>query len=90
MTIDPGNQDFVRHGDGDFTPRITVRDRTDAITLITALEQALRVLYVDYSERAKHPGADQYALSMQLQSVTRDHTELVQAIVDGHNSAEES
>jgi hypothetical protein len=56
----------AKHSTEDMIPRITIRDAEDAGTLKNAVLVYARNVQLDYTQRAGLPGADQFALTVEM------------------------
>jgi hypothetical protein len=63
-------------------PRITVRDEADAQLLLFALPTYMELRIQQNTVASRKPGADQYALSMEMIEETRRVCALIEAIGD--------
>jgi hypothetical protein len=64
----------------EMTPRITVRDEADAQILLFALPTYMELRIQQNTLASRQPGADQYALSMELIEETRRVCALIEDI----------
>ncbi len=64
-------------------PRIAVRDSTDAMLIIQALQKHMRDRLDSLALQSRQLGADQYALSVQAIDETRNVCNLIEAVNTG-------
>lgn len=65
------------------TPRITIRDWEDAETIKTAILIMGRAVQSDYARAAATPGADQFALTVEMNKRIEALMQLIRDVGDG-------
>jgi len=70
----------------DMIPRITVRDPDDALFLVMAIHSHTRCLLDEIQAESRRPGADAWALSLKMISVTEDSVALMNCITESAES----
>lgn len=63
-------------------PRVTVRDPDDAVFLVMAIHSHTRCLLDEIQAEARRPGADAWALSLKMISVTEHSVALMDCITE--------
>jgi len=64
-------------------PRITIRDWEDGETIKTAILLMGRQVQTDYARAASAPGADQFALTVEMNKRIEDLMQLIRDVGDG-------
>lgn len=64
-------------------PRITIRDWEDGETIKTAILIMGRTVQSDYARAASSPGADQFALTVEMNKRIEDLMQLIRDVGDG-------
>lgn len=65
------------------TPRVTVRDWEDGEIIKTAILLMGRQVQSDYARAAATPGADQFALTVEMNKRIEDLMQLIRDVGDG-------